>query len=522
MTTNKDIEISVLKGDKLFNENTPFIININTKKLKTAKKMSNADLICVIDISTSMKGQKLNLVKKSLIILVKMMDKDDRLSLVLFSNCSEILFDLDYMTEERKSYVISKINDIKVTYDTNILSGLENAINILKKIQKEKNDKRASSILLLSDGCDNYSYNYSTLSTKFKKLYQGLDLNFTLNTFGYGNNHDPNIMNGLANLRDGSFFYVEDYKKVAEYFVTVLGGCVSIISKNVKINIKLLNENCTIKKVFGVDNLYKYNIEPHIFKTEIIQLLCDQEYTYVLELNFDEKKIKKNSEIIYVEVIYNDMSNNNNKNKITFIYKNINTKKTDKNKANEEYIRSQVYYVLDEALKLREKNKIKEANDLLSNMEDWIKKNYKGNNKFYLEDIIKSKNIFKDEEEFNIKGVAFAKSNIKQKMCKKVGAGDMYKNCNMDYYCNNMNDDDILNNDDYDYDKNDNYNGNKREKKIKNIKKDEDYNENNFDPIDYINEIDDCKNICSSNIGDNYYNNNEDYYYNNDDKNKDY
>ena len=327
MTTNKDIEISVLKGDKLFNENTPFIININTKKLKTAKKMSNADLICVIDISTSMKGQKLNLVKKSLIILVKMMDKDDRLSLVLFSNCSEILFDLDYMTEERKSYVISKINDIKVTYDTNILSGLENAINILKKIQKEKNDKRASSILLLSDGCDNYSYNYSTFSTKFKKLYQGQDLNFTLNTFGYGNDHDPNIMNGLANLRDGSFFYVEDYKKVAEYFVTVLGGCVSIISKNVKINIKLLNENCTIKKVFGMDNLYKYNIEPHIFKTEIMQLLCDKEYTYVLELNFDEKKIKKNSEIIYVEVIYNDMNNNNKMNKITFIYKNKNMKK---------------------------------------------------------------------------------------------------------------------------------------------------------------------------------------------------
>lgn len=58
MTTNKDIDISVLKGDKLFNENTPFVININTKKLKSAKKMCNADLICVIDVSGSMSGQK--------------------------------------------------------------------------------------------------------------------------------------------------------------------------------------------------------------------------------------------------------------------------------------------------------------------------------------------------------------------------------------------------------------------------------------------------------------------------------
>ena len=84
MQTKNDIEISVLKGDKLFNENTPFIININTPKLETAKKMSNADLICVIDVSGSMSGDKLDLVKKSLIILVKMMDKKDRLTLLYF------------------------------------------------------------------------------------------------------------------------------------------------------------------------------------------------------------------------------------------------------------------------------------------------------------------------------------------------------------------------------------------------------------------------------------------------------
>ena len=516
MTTNKDIDISVLKGDKLFNENIPFVININTKKLKSAKKMCNADLICVIDVSGSMSGQKLNLVKKSLIILVKMMDKDDRLSLILFSSNSEILFDLDYMTEERKADVISKINNIKVKGATNILSGLKDAVEILKRIKKEKNDKRASSILLLSDGCDNYSYNYSTLSTKFKNLYQGQDLNFTLNTFGYGDDHDPIMMNGLANLGDGSFFYVEDYKKVAEYFVTVLGGCVSIISKNVKINIKLLNEHCQIAKVFGVDNLYKYTLEPHLFKTEILQLLCDKEYTYVLEVKFDEKKIKKNNEILYVEVLYKDMNNNNKMNKVNFMYKNNNTKETDKNKANEEYIRSQVYFVLDEALKLREKNKTKEANDLLSNMEDWLKTNYKGNNKFYLEDIIKSKNIFEDEEEFNIKGVAFAKSNIKQKMCKKVGAGDMYKNCNMEYYCKNMDDDDIFVNDDYDCDKN--YNKNKSKIKINSIKNDKEDNENNLDLNDYVDEIDDCRNNCSLSIDDNCCNNIEvDYYKNNDD-----
>ena len=41
-------------------------------------------------------------------------------------------------------------------------------------------------------------------------------------------------MNRLDNLRDSSFFYVEDYKKVSKYFVTILEGCVSVISNMLK------------------------------------------------------------------------------------------------------------------------------------------------------------------------------------------------------------------------------------------------------------------------------------------------
>ena len=90
---------------------------------------------------------------------------------------------------------------------------------------------------------------------------------------------------------------------------------------------------------------------------------------------------------------------------------------------------------MDEALKLRENHKDKKAKDLLTNMEDWIKKNYKGNNKFYLEDILKSKRLFEDDYIFQNKGIAFAKSNINQKIHKRFGNDDMYRNCNMEYYC---------------------------------------------------------------------------------------
>ena len=44
-----DINLSVIKGEKLFNENTPFVINIMAPESKKVEKTSHADLICVID-----------------------------------------------------------------------------------------------------------------------------------------------------------------------------------------------------------------------------------------------------------------------------------------------------------------------------------------------------------------------------------------------------------------------------------------------------------------------------------------
>ena len=73
---NKKINISILQGSKLFNENTPFIINILSPQPENTEKRFSADLICVIDISGSMSGEKIHLVKESLKILVDMMETD--------------------------------------------------------------------------------------------------------------------------------------------------------------------------------------------------------------------------------------------------------------------------------------------------------------------------------------------------------------------------------------------------------------------------------------------------------------
>ena len=263
------------------------------------------------------------------------------------------------------------------------------------------------------------------LGEKLKSLTKGEGLSFTLNTFGYGSDHDPKIMNRLANLRDGSFFLVEDYQKVGEYFVSVLGGCISMVSKNAELELKLLNDKCKMTKIFGENNLYSYELKDFSFRNKMLQFITGKEYTFVLEIQIDESKVNPGDELLDLIFTYDDILT---KEKITLNHKYIyELKDLEFAKANEEYIRSQTYDMLEKALQLREKNKFDEGKKLLKGMKNWLENNYKGENNNYLSDIKKSEKIF--ENDFSAKkSVSNTISLVSQGMIKKMGSDNIYSN----------------------------------------------------------------------------------------------
>ena len=189
------IDISILKGEKLFNKNTPIVVNIVSEEVK--EKSSNVELICVIDVSGSMMGEKIKLVKQSLKILLEMMGENDKLGLVLFNHQSQKLLDLTYTTNENKKKISSLIDTINARGGTYILGGLEIAVNMLKSSantpKSNSNNYISSTIILLSDGVDN-RMNHVEIGEGLKALTKDTNLGFTLNTFGYGNDMEVFIM----------------------------------------------------------------------------------------------------------------------------------------------------------------------------------------------------------------------------------------------------------------------------------------------------------------------------------------
>ena len=416
------IDISILKGEKLFNKNTPIVVNIVSEEIQ--EKSSNAELICVIDVSGSMAGEKIKLVKHSLKILLELMGEKDKLGLVLFNHQSRKLLDLIYTTKENKKIIISLIDSIQAGGGTYILGGLEIAVSMLKSSSKEENANLnnkfiSSAIILLSDGMDN-KMDHIEIGNGLKELNKNSNLIYTLHTFGYGNDHDPKIMNTLATIGDGSFYFVQEYKKVAEYFVNVLGACVSMISEKVKIIIKTKYK---IIKMYGLEDLYKYLLEDTYFETELLQLISGKEYTYVFEMEIPEDKYDED-DFIDLEFDYKDIKEGDN-----VIIKNGIEKmdETLKEKANEEYLRVVVFESMNEAANLREENKKKEAEEKLSNMKDWLNLNYKGKEN-YMTDINESLELIKNDILYEQQGFATISSNAREKRMKRGGTSMTYSN----------------------------------------------------------------------------------------------
>ena len=428
-TDTDDVRMSILKGDKLLNENTPFVINLSTPQPNENDKKCNVDLICVIDVSGSMDGEKIYQVKESLKILISLMGEKDRLCLITFSSNAKNFYNLEYLTKKNKEILEEKINQISAGGGTNILSGLKMAVEIIKS--QTYNEKRVSSILLLSDGCDNES-NDVELADSLKQLTKGLGLSFTLHTFGYGDDHDAKVMNKLANLRDGSFFYVQEYSKVAEYFVSVLGACVSVISKKLYLKLQVLNNNCKIIKAYGAQNLYSHETTDKYFQTTLLQFICGKEYTFVLDIFVDESKVQIGEEILKLEISYESIEQDNKKIHKEILYK-YELKDTEYIKANEEFTRAYVYSVLDEAIKLKDRYENAKGKKILEDLKEWLSKNGKEKNEKYIKEINDAKDLFSEYSYNNqmINQMIYNNLNccVQNNMFKRM---DIYNNnCNM-------------------------------------------------------------------------------------------
>lgn len=114
---------------------------------------------------------------------------------------------------------------------TDIGNAMKMALSVIKH-RRYRNPVTA--ILLLSDGIDEEAPEKvrSDLST------YNIREPFTIKTFGFGTDVCPRIMNEIAHMKEGQFYFVPNLSVIDECFAEALGGLVSVVANNVYITVQ--------------------------------------------------------------------------------------------------------------------------------------------------------------------------------------------------------------------------------------------------------------------------------------------
>ena len=334
---------------------TPLDVSLSTEDKGT--KVKPVDLICVVDKSGSMIGTPFELVLESLRYLINLMDETDNFALVTFSDEAQLVNGLTKMTSENKKIILNNLSTLSANGGTNIYEGLKTALDLLTN--DYSSGDRVASIILLSDGYDNYNdgqvvNNFKTYMRNTKKD----DYVFTMYAFGYGTDFDYELLNQIALIKDGAYFDIDQLSDVGDAFLKIYGSLSTVVNVNVQLKIQ---SKFRIISIYGIEDMHDANITNGTissFYVKLIQVVYGKKYDFVLLVDVPR------TTPLFTEVLNATVSRLD-------LFENFLWDGKFSPSAYEEYIRCIVVDFFEEGYK-------KQSMGEIDNGIKWIKNNYNG------------------------------------------------------------------------------------------------------------------------------------------------
>ena len=247
------------------------------------------DIIVALDVSGSMTGSKLELCKKTLRLLLRVLFAEDRFGLICYSGDAFIEVPVQKMSETNKKSSLEKIAKLRARDCTNISSAVGLTYQEMRQIE---NPNAVQTVFLLTDGHANAGIKNARDLVEFTKNFfagdstereedttrNSVDRNsadsndnsmlssvtaaatrvhpISLHCFGFGTDHNSNLLESMSSTSPGgSYYFVESDVDVGSAFGDALGGILSVVAQNVVVTLTVPEE----AKTRGVEIVNVYH-----------------------------------------------------------------------------------------------------------------------------------------------------------------------------------------------------------------------------------------------------------------------
>lgn len=234
-------------------------VGVHGREISAAQR-KDATLIFVVDVSGSMaRGDRIQLVKRALHLLLDQLGGGDRVGLVIYGSQGRVLLE----PSGDLSAVRRAIDRLSTGGSTNAEEGLLLGYELARRHFRPESINR---LVLCSDGVANVGNTgpESILAQVGREAEEGIEL--TTVGFGMGNYNDV-LMEQLADQGDGNYAYVDTLEEARRVFVENLTGTLQTIASDAKIQVEFDPRVVTRYRLLGYENR---DVADHRFRDDTV------------------------------------------------------------------------------------------------------------------------------------------------------------------------------------------------------------------------------------------------------------
>ncbi|KAL8551506.1 hypothetical protein ACS0TY_000561 [Phlomoides rotata] len=271
------------------------------------------DLVCVLDISGSMAGTKLALLKRAMGFVIQNLGPNDRLAVIAFSSTARRLFPLRRMSEIGRQQALQGVNSLIANGGTNIAEGLRKGAKIMED-RREKNP--VANIILLSDGQDTYTVNsngggqnapnYQLLLPLSILPDEASSFKIPVHAFGFGADHDASSMHSISEISGGTFSFIETEGVIQDAFAQCIGGLLSVVVKDLSVRIECVHPSIHISSLKAGSYPNRVLSNQRAGSIDVGDLYADEERDFLVSINVPIEGKGNETSLLKVKCVYND------------------------------------------------------------------------------------------------------------------------------------------------------------------------------------------------------------------------
>ncbi len=233
-------------------------------------RSSALNMCLVIDRSTSMKGERMDLVKESAMDLMRMFGPESTLSIVAFSDRAEVLIPAGEQFDPEKSE--TKIRTLQASGGTEIYRGLEAAYH---QIRRSPMLKGLAHILLLTDG-HTYGDEHACFDLAEKAAQEGIGIT----ALGIGNEWNISFLESLATRTGGRCIYISNPTDIGKLMLEKVRSLGQVYATNLQMDMQI-GKGVTLRFAFRLmpESSALDSVPPlrlgNLFKHSSVQVLLE-------------------------------------------------------------------------------------------------------------------------------------------------------------------------------------------------------------------------------------------------------